>query len=116
MIGLTGYIPVPGDVVWIDFSPQAGHEQAGRRPAVVLSPLAYNQQRRGLAIFCLITTRGRNNPFEVIISDNLPVIGVILADQIKSMDWRRRNAEFLCALPDEIVDEVLDLIGVLLQI
>ena len=116
MVESTGYIPVPGDVVWIDFNPQAGHEQAGRPPAVVLSPWAYNQQRRGLAIFCPITTKNQDNPFEVIILDNLPVAGVILADQIKSMDWRQRNAEFLCSLPDETVDEVLDLIGVLLQI
>ena len=116
MVGLTEYIPVPGDVVWIDFNPQVGHEQAGRRPAVVLSPWAYNQQRRGLAICCPITTRKQNNPFEVLIPENLPVKGVILADQVKSMDWRQRNAKFLCALPDETVNEVLDLIGTLLKI
>lgn len=116
MVGLNEYIPVSGDVVWIDFNPQAGHEQAGRRPAVVLSPWTYNRQRRGLAIFCPITTKRQNSPFEVVIPDNLPVTGVILVDQIKSMDWRQRNAEFLCALPDETVNEVLDIIGVFLQI
>ena len=116
MVRLTEYIPVPGDVVWIDFNPQTGHEQSGRRPAVMLSPWAYNQQTRGLAVFCQITTKKQNNPFEVIIPDNLSVTGVVLADQIKSMDWRQRNAEFLCSLPDETVDEVLDLIGVLLKI
>ena len=116
MVRLTEYIPVPGDVVWIDFNPQIGHEQAGRRPAVVLSPWEYNISSRNLAVFCPITTKSSNNPFEVVIPEGLDVKGVILADQIKSLDWRQRNVEFLCALPDETVNEVLDLIGVLLQI
>ncbi|MDE0017518.1 MAG: type II toxin-antitoxin system PemK/MazF family toxin [Candidatus Poribacteria bacterium] len=116
MVESTEYIPVPGDVVWINFNPQTGREQAGRRPAVVLSPWEYNRGSRNLAVFCPITTKGGDNPFEVVVPEGVAVKGVILADQIKSMDWRQRNAEFLCALPDETVDEVLDIIGVLLQI
>ncbi len=116
MVARTDYIPVPGDVVWIDFDPQAGHEQAGRRPAVTLSPWSYNSGTQNLGVFCPITTKIRNNPFEVAIPDDLPVTGVILADQFKSMDWRVRNAEFSCLLPDQTINEVLDLIGMLLQI
>lgn len=116
MVGITEYIPVPGDVVWINFNPQVGHEHSGRRPAVTLSPWAYNRESKHLAIFCPITSKVRNNPYEVLIPDNLPVSGVILVDQIRSMDWRTRNAEFICTLPNETVDEVLDLIVTLLQL
>ena len=116
MVESTGYIPVPSDVVWIDFNPQTGHEQAGRRPAVVLSPWEYNRSARNLAVFCPITTTSSNNPFEVVIPEGLDVKGVILADQIKSFDWQERNAEFWCSLPHHIVYEILDKIGVLLQI
>ena len=116
MVEITEYIPVPGDVVWINFNPQTGHEQSGHRPAVVLSPWSYNRGNRTMAIFCPVTTKRQNNPFEVPIPEGLPVTGVILADQIRSMDWQDRNAEFLCSLPDETVDEVLELVGILLQI
>ena len=116
MVESTGYIPVPGDVVWINFNPQTGHEQAGRRPAVALSPWEYNSGSRNLAIFCPITTKGGDNPFEVVIPEGLAVKGVILADQVKNLDWRERNAEFWCALPHHVVYETLDKIGVLLQI
>ena len=116
MVARTDYIPVPGDAVWINFDPQVGHEQAGRRPAVTLSPWSYNSGTQNLGVFCPITTKIRYNPFEVAIPGDLPITGVILADQFKSMDWRIRNAEFICTLPDETVDEVLDLIGTLLQL
>ena len=116
MVDATGYVPVPGDVVWINFNPQTGHEQAGRRPAVVLSPWEYNIGSRNLAVFCPITTKSGNNPFEVVIPEGLDVKGVILADQIKSLDWRERNVEFWCSLPHHTVHEILDKIGVLLQI
>ena len=116
MVDSTGYVPVPGDVVWINFNPQTGHEQSGRRPAVVLSPWEYNIGSRNLAVFYPITTKSGNNPFEVVIPEGLDVKGVILADQIKSLDWQERNAEFWCSLPHYTVHEILDKIGVLLQI
>jgi mRNA interferase MazF len=107
------YEPQRGDVVWITLNPQAGHEQAGRRPAVVLSPLAYNQ-KVGLAIFCPITSQEKGYPFEVRIPAGLAVTGVVLADQVKSLDWRARKAERMCALPAEVMDEVLGKLNVLL--
>jgi len=100
------YVPQCGDVVWITLNPQAGHEQAGRRPAVVLSPENYNG-KIGLAILCPITNQIKGYPFEVIIPAGLPVAGAILSDQVKSLDWRARNAEFLCTLPTETISEVL---------
>lgn len=108
-----GYVPERGDVVWISLTPQAGHEQAGRRPAVVLSPLAYNG-KVGLALLCPLTNRIKGYPYEVLIPSGLPVGGAILADQIKSLDWRVRQAEWVCRLPDEVMDEVLDKLGTLL--
>lgn len=100
------YIPDRGDVVWLDFNPQAGHEQAGKRPAFVLSPAAYNQ-KVGLALLCPVTNQIKGYPFEVDIPENLKVTGTVLADQIKSLDWRARNAKFICKLPDEIVEQIL---------
>jgi len=102
------YAPQRGDVVWITLNPQAG-----RRPAVVLSPLAYNG-KVGLAIFCPITSQGKGYPFEVRIPAGLVVTGVVLADQVKSLDWRARKAERMCALPAEVMDEVLGKLNVLL--
>jgi mRNA interferase MazF len=100
------YIPERGDVVWISLHPQAGHEQAGRRPAVVLSPAAYNG-KVGLAIFCPITNQVKSYPFEVLIPAGLPVTGVILADQVKSLDWRARNVAYICTLPSTAMAELL---------
>lgn len=99
------YVPERGDVVWIAFNPQAGHEQAGHRPAVVLSPKAYNG-KVGLAILCPITTQVKGYPFEVSIPDGLPVSGVILSDQVKSLGWKARNAEKACSLPEETMKRV----------
>ncbi len=107
-------IPVRGDVVWIDFNPQVGREQAGRRPAVVLSPERYNG-RVGLAILCPVTNQVKGYPFEVAIPDGLGVSGVILSDQIKSLDWRRRNAEIVGRLPSETIETVLENVGALLS-
>jgi len=90
----------------MSLDPQVGHEQAGRRPAVVLSPVAYNQ-RAELALFCPITSRTKGYPFEVTIPDGLPVAGVVLADQVRSMDWRGRRASAFCRLPDSVVEAVL---------
>ena len=83
------YVPAAGDIVWIDFNPQAGHEQAGHRPAVVLSPLSYND-KAGLIVCCPTTTRVKGYPFEVPLSGDLP--SVALADQVKNFDWRSRRA------------------------
>ena len=113
MVGAETYVPQCGDIVWITLNPQAGHEQAGRRPAAVLSPKTYNS-KTGLAIFCPITNQIKGYPFEVLISQGMPVAGAILADQVKSLDWRARNAELLCTLPDETISEVLQKLGTLL--
>lgn len=113
MVTRGRYVPDRGDVVWITLNPQDGHEQAGRRPAVVLSPSTYND-RVGLAILCPITRRRKGYPFEVPIPEGLPVAGVILADHIKCLDWRARQAQWLCTLPRETVSEVLDKLGTLL--
>jgi len=90
--------PDRGDIVWITLAPQTGHEQAGRRPGVVLSPAAYNA-KVGLALMCPITSRIKGYLFEVILLAGLPVTGAVLSDQVKSLDWRARRAEGICALP-----------------
>ena len=108
------HVPQRGDAVWIRLSPQAGHEQAGRRPAVVLSPGAYNA-KVGLAILCPITSHVKGYPFEVRLPAGLPVTGVVLADQVKSLDWRARAAEPICGLPEETVGEVLRKLATLLR-
>lgn len=100
--------------MWITLAPQAGHEQAGRRPAIVLSPAAYNS-KVGLALMCPITNRIKGYPFEVAIPASLPVTGVVLSDQVKSLDWRARQAERICALPRPVVTEVLQKLGALLS-
>jgi mRNA interferase MazF len=108
------YIPNRGDIVWITFNPQAGHEQAGRRPALVLSPAPYNG-KVGLAILCPITSQIKGYPFEVSIPDGLKVNGAILSDQVKSLDWKVRQAELVCKLPSETVEEVLQKLNTLLR-
>ncbi len=106
--------PARGDVVWLNFNPQAGHEQAGRRPALVVSATAYNV-KVGLALCCPITNQVKGFPFEVLIPTDLPVAGAILCDQIKSVDWRARNAQHLCTLPEDVVKQVLAKMEVLLR-
>jgi mRNA interferase MazF len=101
------YVPSRGDVVRLDFTSQRGHEQAGRRPALVLSPSDYNRVV-GLAVVCPITNRKKGYPWEVDIPADLAVTGVILSDQIKSLDWRERRAEFMCAAPADLLEEVVD--------
>ena len=100
------YVPERGDAVWITLDPQAGHEQAGRRPALVLSPSAYNG-RVGLALFCPISSQAKGYPFEVALPAGLPVAGVVGADQVKSLDWRARKAARIAALPEGLVAEVV---------
>ncbi len=108
------YIPQRGDVVWISFNPQAGHEQAGRRPALVISPASYNG-KVGLAILCPITGQVKGYPFEVDVPRGLAVGGVVLSDQVKSLDWRARRAKFLCKLPPGATLDVLDKLATLLS-
>ena len=115
MVVAPPYVPQRGDVVWITLNLQAGHEQAGRRPAVIISPQAYND-RVGLAILCPITSQVKGYPFEVRIPDGLPIIGVILSDQVKSMDWRARNAERICSLAPAVIVEILGKLRTLLEI
>jgi mRNA interferase MazF len=103
------YVPRRGDVVWLSFDPQAGHEQAGRRPAFVVSPETYNR-KTGLFLACPITSKMKGYPFEVALPSGLAVSGVILADQIKSLDWKARNAEFAASTSDDVIEDVLALI------
>jgi mRNA interferase MazF len=100
--------------VWISLKPQAGHEQARRRPALVLSPAAYNA-RVGLFLLCPITNQKKGYPFEVELPAGLPVTGVALSDQVKSLDWRARNAERICSVPGETVAAVLERLSTLIE-
>lgn len=100
------YIPERGDVVWLDFTPQVGHEQAGRRPALVLSAADYNG-RVGLAVVCLITSQVKGFPFEVALPAGLPIRGVVLSDQARSLDWRGRQAAFVGRIPAGVLNEVV---------
>ena len=109
------YVPERGDIVWISLNPQAGHEQAGRRPAVVVSSRSYNG-KVGLGLFCPITSQAKGYPFEVLLPSNLPVSGVVLADQVKSLDWRARQAEFSARLPAAAKAEVVGKLAALLEI
>ena len=97
------YVPDAGDIVWINFDPQAGHEQAGHRPAVVLSPAAYNS-KTSLMLCCPMTTQIKNYPFEVLISGQAR--SAVLADQIKSLDWRRRRAKRKAAVSSAELAEI----------
>jgi mRNA interferase MazF len=108
------YIPERGNAIWLDFNPQLGHEQSGRRPAVVISPSTYNQ-KVGLALCCPITNQVKNYPFEVKITPGLKISGVILSDQVKSLDWQARNAEFICELPVPVIKEILQKLSTFLR-
>jgi mRNA interferase MazF len=108
------YIPDSGDIVWIMFNPQAGHEQAGHRPALVLSPKAYNG-KVGLAILCPITSQVKGYPFEVKIPEGLEIGGAVLSDQVKSLDWKARQAKFICKLPSATYNEVVQKLSTLIR-
>jgi mRNA interferase MazF len=98
--------PNRGDAIWLNFTPQMGREQSGRRPALVLSSAAYNS-RVGLAVVCPITSQIKGYPFEVMLPAESPIHGVVLADQARSLDWRSRQAESIAHLTDEVTDEVV---------
>jgi mRNA interferase MazF len=108
------HAPDRGDVVWISVAPVSGQDRVGRRPAVVLSPQAYNS-RVGLAVLCPITAIIKKYPFEVLIPPGLPVEGAVLADQAESFDWRAHRAERICSLPASVVDEALGKLRTLLE-
>lgn len=105
MVEARAYLPERGDVVWLQFSPQSGHEQAGRRPALVLSPGAYNR-RTGLGLLCPITSVVKGYAFEVPVNVG-NVQGVVLSDQVRSLDWRARCAERIGRVTDLTLQEVL---------
>ena len=106
--------PDRGDLVWVSLNPQAGHEQAGRRPALVVSPAEYNR-RVGLALMCPITSKAKDYPFEVPLPDNLKISGIVLSDQVKSLDWRAREAQIADVAPETTTAEVLGKLNALLS-
>ena len=108
------YIPERGDIVWLQFNPQTGHEQAGHRPALVLSPAAYNK-KTGLMLCCPITSRAKGYPFEVAFPATSKITGVVLADQVKSLDWQSRKAKRKGKAPTEVVLETLAKVHALLR-
>jgi mRNA interferase MazF len=114
VVMIKRYFPNRGDAVWLNFSPKAGHEQSGRRPAVVISPGSYNK-KVGLGLFCPITSQTKGYPFEVGIPSGINVSGVVLSDQIKSLDWRAREAQFICKLPVSTMNEVLKKLSTLVK-
>lgn len=101
-------LPAPelGTIGWLVFDPQAGREQAGRRPAIVLSHTRYNE-KTGLAVFCPITTRVKGYPFELAVPDRLPVSGVVLCDHVRSLDWKERHWKPICKVPAGFLQEVM---------
>ena len=110
---MTRYVPRRGDLVWLTFDPRAGHEQAGRRPALVLSPSSYNG-KVGLALLCPVISHVKGYPFEVAIPPGLAIQGAVLADHVKSLDWQARKATLASRLPESEVGQVLALIHALM--
>ncbi len=106
------HMPDRGDLVWLNFTPHAGHEQAGHRPALVVSPKEYNS-KSSLALLCPVTSATRGYPFEVALPTSGPISGVVLADQIRSLDWRARGLRFAAKAPPRVVAEVLGKVSTL---
>ena len=106
MVVSSAYIPERGDLVWINFNPQRGREQANKRPAVVVSPKSYNE-KSSLALMCPVTTRVKGYPFEVLLNAG-KIVGVVLSDQVRSIDWRARRAAFIQRVNPEILAELQD--------
>jgi mRNA interferase MazF len=103
--GKEDFVPDVGDLVWFSFSPQAGREQAGRRPALVLSPRSYNA-KTNLCLVCPVTAQAKGYPFEVELPETMPVRGVVLSDRVKSADWHSRNAELIGTVTEEVMAQV----------
>jgi mRNA interferase MazF len=108
------YLPKRGDLIWLDFTPQAGHEQAGRRPAAVISSSQYNK-KVGLLLACPVTSQRKHYPFEVLLPHGLPISGVILADQVRSLDWKIRRATFIGHMDEDVLAETLAKLGSLIE-
>ena len=102
----ASYVPARGDLVWLQFNPQAGHEQAGHRPALVVSPSSYNR-RVGLAVCCPVTSRVKGYPFAALLPKGLGVEGAVLSDQLKSVDWRVRKARRIGSVPTDVLQETV---------
>ncbi|GAA3411620.1 endoribonuclease MazF [Paenibacillus hodogayensis] len=110
----NSYVPDRGDLVWLQFNPQSGHEQSRKRPALVISPAAYNG-KVGLSLLCPVTSKIKGYPFEVVIPQDLPIEGVILSDQVKSLDWQSRQATFICKVSDDTMAEVISKMELLIR-
>jgi mRNA interferase MazF len=108
------YVPQRGDVVWLQFSPQAGHEQRGLRPALVVSSTAYNE-KTGLAVFCPITNQVKGYPFEVLLPSGFKATGAVLSDHAKNLDWKARKAKKFATVPDSVMEQVTARIAALLE-
>lgn len=109
----SNYVPDRGDLVWLDFNPQTGHEQKGRRPAICISQKRYNQ-KVGLALFCPITSHIKGYPFEIVL-DNHSINGCILSDQVKNLDYKKRSCDFIEKTTEEEINAVVDNIKLLLE-
>jgi mRNA interferase MazF len=107
------YVPEAGDLIWLTFDPQAGHEQRGRRPALVLSPRAYNL-KANLLIACPITSHVKGYPFEVALPSDGAITGVVLADHVKNVDWKARRAVFAAKAPADVIADVRERLRVLI--
>jgi mRNA interferase MazF len=99
------YVPDRGDIVFLNFDPIRGHEQRGHRPALVLSPISYNR-KTSLALFMPITNKQKGYPFEVVLPTELKTQGVVLADQLKCLDWKDRSIEFVEVAPESLIEAV----------
>ena len=110
---MRAYVPDAGDVVWLTFDPQAGHEQSGRRPALIVSPRAYNAKAR-MAVACPITSHVKGYPFEVPLANTGTITGVILADHVKNLDWQARKVAFQAKAPSDVLSEVRERLRALL--
>ena len=108
------YAPSRGEIVWLQFEPQAGHEHSGRRPAVIISPREYNQ-KVGLCLCCPVTSKAKGYPFEVELPPGMKVEGVVLCDQLKSLDWKARNARIIGTLTGRSLKEIQARILALVQ-
>ena len=108
------YVPDRGDIVWLDFNPQTGREQMGKRPAIVISPKVYNS-KTSLCICFPITSKVKGYPFEVPLDENLSINGVVLSDQIKSLDFTKREISFICKASDKTVKNIQDRISLLIK-
>lgn len=108
------YVPKRGDIVWLDFNPKSGHEQKGIRPAITISPHSYNQ-KTGLALFCPITSQKKGYPFEVDVKGCPKIAGIVIVDQIKSLDWQIRNAVYICKANKITIDKITNLIELLIS-